>query len=355
MKNKNDLKLGYDITIEKGTCRPTKVQLWSKESHAEKFKAEAPFKYMADALVGLSLIKINSFVKSPILMPHINYNFATEAWAALDPHHQIFERSFDRVNSLGVRPNKEQLELCEKFESAFNNAFESAQKPWGMDLRELSSVLDTISWFEEKMQSPVLYNFSVQWSRPFREKLLTFYSFLYNLRSIVAVDLNAHIEDPSHEAVKVDSITDYLQKAEYVVNDALLYCQFKKLTTPFTSHRKYVNGELPVYSLMIEPMYKAFKKYSHNAVNLINNLPPRFIGGMNNVELEEALYMVQMDWLLGSDAGLLFRIREELFGVQNGYENLFWQDLEITSNKKTHSLSLCCEIKESMIYSAKAA
>ena len=34
--------------------------------------------------------------------------------------------------------------------------------------------------------------------------------------------------------------------------------------------------------------------------------------------------MVQMDWLLGSASGLLFKIREELYGLKEGYDRIFW-------------------------------
>lgn len=360
MKKKSGMKLGYDISLEKGTCKPTAVHFWNPESSQKSFKAEAPFKYMADALVGLSLIKLNSYVKSPVLMPHVNYHFASEAFAALDPHHHIFERSNDRISSLGIHPSKEFAHHCSEFEKAFSNAFEQAQKPWGFDLSDIGPMIDTISWFEDKIKGPILFNFNVEWSRPFREKLFAFYSFLYNLRSVIAVDVNAHVEDPSHEAVKVDAITDYFPKADYVVNDAMLYYSFKKLSAPWMNkssrHAHQGKGEHAVDSLMLEPLQKAFHKYSHNAVSLVESLPARFLESMNQVELEEALYLAQMDWLLGSDAGLLFRIREELYGVQNGYETIFWQDFEDCGTyKNAHKLSLCCEVHESMIYSAGAA
>lgn len=355
MKKQNGIQLSYDIHLEKGSCKPTSVRFWSDQDQ-KKFKAEAPFKYMADALVGLSMIKMNSYLKSPVFVPQYDYNYIHEAWTQLDPLRHVFERSQERIESLAIPAKSDCTQACKKFEEAFIAAFEHMQKPWGFDFSEVGPLLDTISWFEEKSKSPLLFNTGYQWSRPFREKLMAFYSFLYNLRSVVAVDINAHIEDPSHEAVKVDAITDYLPKAEYIVNDALLYWNFKKLATPWSSrHRQHVNGDHPVDTLFVEPMEKAFKKYSHNAVNLIENLPARFLESMNPVELEEALYLVQMDWLLGSDAGLLFRVREELYGIQNGYEEIFWQDLEHCGHRKAHKLSVCCEVKDNMIASAKAA
>jgi hypothetical protein len=175
---------------------------------------------------------------------------------------------------------------------------------------------------------------------------------LFHLRSVVAVDWNAHVDDPSHEAVHVDSITDYIPKAEYVVNDAIMYWQFLKLSHPFVAGK---NSDVKVEKLFVEPMRKAFMTSMHNACYLIDHLPKSFIERMGPGELEEALYLVQMDWLLGSEAGLLFRIREELYGLQNGYEKIFWHELEGHSKKKAFNLSLCFELKESDLRSGKSA
>ena len=112
------------------------------------------------------------------------------------------------------------------------------------------------------MNSPLLYNFGLNFSKTFVDKLHTVYSFLYHLRSLVAVDHNAHAGDVSHEGLRVDAITDYLPRAEYVVNDALLYFNFKKLSAPFCGPKA---TDSRVEKLFAAPMEKAFHKYSHNA------------------------------------------------------------------------------------------
>lgn len=354
VKKHTGIQLSYDIQLEKGTCKPTSVRFWSSENQ-KAFKPEAPFKYMADALVGLSLFKLNSYIKSPVLRPEYSYEKITEAWSQLDPHHHIFDRSNDRLSSIHSNPKATPHEVYAQFEQAFLNAFESIQKPWGLDLSDVGPLLDTVSWLEEKTGEALLFNMDYQWSRPFREKLFSLYSFLHNLRSVVAIDINAHIEDPSHEAVKVDAITDYLPRAEYVVNDALLYWNFKKITQPWAHKAKSPKPDSQVDTLLVEPLDKAFHKFSHNAVRLVKNLPSRFMESLSPVEMEEALYLVQMDWLLGSDAGLLFRIREELFGIQNGYEEIFWQDLDNCSHRKVHKLSICCHIDDNTLTTTKVA
>ncbi|HEY1079456.1 MAG TPA: hypothetical protein VGE46_05140 [Bdellovibrio sp.] len=352
MKHKS-LRLGFDVTMEKGsTWKPLKVQFWNQEESYSKFKPSAPFKYMADALAGLSLVKLNQYIKSPVATPNMDYSFACEAFKTLDPHIELYERSQSRVRALQSQLKMVNPQWCTEFESLFNDTFEQAMKPWGVDLTALWPLLDAFQDFENKIGAPLLYNFGVNFSKPFVEKMHTLYSFLYHLRSLVAVDHNAHTEDPSHEGVKVDAITDYLPRAEYVVNDALLYWNFKKLAQPFSGPK---TPDPKVEKLFVDPMEKAFHKYSHNACNLVDNLPKTFMTSLNPIELEEAFYLVQMDWLLGSPAGLLFKIREEIFALQSGYEKIFWSDTEPKFHAKPVALHLCCELTPETVFGKKSA
>ena len=338
MKSHSHIKLGYEISMEKGSLKPVKIHFWNDEKKFKGTSTSEPLKYMADAMVGLTLIHLNPYIKSPVHTPHVNFSFAHEAWLQIDPHHELYKRSQERVLSLQAEKAQTDPKFIEQFEKNFCETLEAAQKPWGMDLSLLWPVLEDISQLEAKIKGPLLFNFSVKFSKNFTDKLHMLYSFLFQLRSLVAVDHNAHVDDSSHEAVKVDAITDYLPKSEYVVNDALLYWTFKQ-SKPVDAH----------------PLHKAFKKYSHNACHLIESLPHSFLTSMNSAELEEALYLVQMDWLLGSEAGLLFKIREELFGIQNGYENIFWMEVEPKAHKKAVTLSVCCEVTEKHIYKHQAA
>lgn len=350
---KKSLKLGYHLSMAKGaTLQPTRVEFWKDEASFQRFTPTEPFKYMADALVGLSLLKLNHYIKSPMQTPHLDYPMVQEAWAALDPHVELYERSHQRTRALQSQIAVVNPQVVKEFESHFNETFEMCVKPWGMDLTALWPLLDTFTWLENKMQAPLLYNFGLNFSKPFIEKMHTLYSFLYHLRSLVAVDHNAHCEDPSHDGVKVDAILDYLPRAEYVVNDALLYWNFQKWARPLIADSKH---ESTVQKNLVNPMMKSFHKLSHNACYLVDHLPTQFLNSLNPLELEEALHLVQMDWLLGSPAGILFKIREEIYGLQSGYEKIFWKDCEPQSHKKEVQLSLCCEVKYEHFSGKKSA
>jgi hypothetical protein len=327
----NGIWLGFDVTTEGGpVLRPTKIHFWKEDAYKSR-QPEAPFHYYADALTGLSLIHLNQDLKNPFVSPQMNFSFCHEAWLALEPHQELYGRSQPRVSSLRRHLKEIPSSITDYFERNFTDILESALHPWGVDLTHLEHLIDAIEYLETKMEMPLLYNFQLKLSKPVTEKLHYLHSLLFNLRSLIAMDHNAHIQDPAHDAVKVDSITDYLTKAEYVANDAMLFYQFKLMKEKFPN---------PV----AEQLMKDFKQYSHNGYCLIESLPASFLSQLSTPELEETLYIVQMDWLLGTDAGLLFKIREELYGLTDGFEKIFWPDQDGRPENPPGQLSVSCEL-----------
>lgn len=345
------LDLCYRVSVEKGPIgKPVSFHFCTDQDKRKSHSA--PLSYMTDALLGLSFMELNHYFKSPLYSPKSDYQFTHEAWKKLDPHYEIYQRSQNRIHALRKQLPHLNGQWLEEFQKSFVGAIENAQKPWGVDLKELWVLTDIITFLESKMGNPLLFNMQLHFSKAFTEQLHSLFSFVYNLRTLMAIDYNAHVKDHTHEAIKVDSITDYLPKADYTVNDSLLYWQFKKLSKPFVSGR---NSDVRIEKLMVEPMEKSFLHYAHNACYLVKQIPESFLSNMNMHELEEALHLVQMDWLLGSEAGLLFKIREEIFGLQNGYEKIFWHDLDHMPNKNAAHLSVFVQLTEADIYKNSCA
>lgn len=329
--------LGFNVKTEGGpVLRPTQIHFWKEDEYKSK-QPESPLHYHADALCGLALVHLNQSLKSPFTSPKMNYSFCTEAWLAMEPHHELFQRSQTRVSALRRNMKEIPQSVSDYFERNFTDILDSSLHPWGIDLTHLEYLIESIEYLETKMEAPLLYNFNLKLSKPVIQKLHHLHSFLFSLRSLMAVDYNSFIQDPSHEACKVDSITDYLSKAEYVANDGLLYQQFKKQ-----------KGHMPPETF--HQLEKAFKHFSHNGYCLVEGLPKSFLESMRQEELEEALYIAQMDWLLGTEAGLLFRIREELYGLIHGYEKIFWPEMADKPSHDQPVLSISCQIEVHDLY-----
>lgn len=346
------MKMGFDVVMDSGALpKPVKIKAWTLPSMFEGKELHQPFKYHSDLLMGLSMMNLNPKLNCPVVSSHSEEVIDTH-WKKLDPHFEMWNRCQSRVKALAFESKKLDPKKVAAFEKQFSATLQHAMKSDHVDLVELWSLIDSITHFEEKQDAPLIYHFGIQFSAEFTEKLHALYSFLFHLRGVVAIDWNAHTDDPSHEALKVDSVSDYLPKPEYVAHDAVLYWQFKKLAQPW-NHGK--QSDVRIEKLFVEPLSKAFQHYVHNACYLVDNLPPSFLEGIGREELSDALHLVQMDWLLGSHAGLLFRVREELFGLQNGYEKIFWPENDGRPSVKKFHLSVAFEYQPYSETKKKAA
>ncbi len=334
MKSKNK-SFDYELKMENGPIlKPTEVEFF--KNHDRDHKPHKPFKYHSDVLVALSFVNMHRTLDTRCIY---DLESSMDFWRAMEPHYELYGRSRKRVVALTERTENVDGLLTEKIEKKWNDILKDVFSANKVNVAELQQLIPLIDYLEEHMRKPLLYNFSLSFTPEFQQRLLLLYSFLSNMRSLVALDHNSFIEDASHEAIKMDSITDYLAKPEYVVNDALLFFHFKKLFAPFVTGR---SSDVKIDKLLHKPLEAHFQKFSHNACQLVENLPATFLNQLNPMELEQALYLIQMDWLLGSEAGLIFKIREELFGISEGYEKIFWPEYDFRGHKHSARLHVCC-------------
>lgn len=348
------LQWAVDIKTTSGSVlKPYEVHFWNVGStlspdHLQNVKPHSPFKFYNDAILALSFHQLTGF-------KHIEQEqreFAQTCYSFFDHYSEIYKKSSQRVRSLSHKSLSSKKHIDE-FEQKVSAVLSQAFTASSVKLNVVSEILQHIEQLEKHIGGPLIYNFSTHLSAAFTEKMMALYSFLFQLRSVVAVDHNAHVDDSSHDSVKCDSISDYLPKSDYTVNDAMLYWHFKKLGAQCDLAAK--GGKQNAAANFISQMREHFHHYSHNACHLVDQLPEKFLNSLTNEELEEALHHVQMDWLLGSSSGLLFRIREELFGLHEGYEQIFWPEADSLKSKKASALRLCFELSEKDIVTHKVA
>lgn len=329
---------GFDVVSETGRFpRPQRIEFWKDKDFAS-LTPEAPFHYKSDALLGLALYQLHSNWQSSHL-PGKGQPFAADLWRSLEPHFELHLRAQPRVTALREQLKPKAFPAAEAFARQYSEVIANASDAKGFDFTQLEPLTEMVEELEAQLGRPLLYDFSLHFDHETRTSLQLLHSALFHTRTLIAMDTNSFIQDAAHDAVKVDSITDYLARGEYVANDALLYWNFKKM-------REHMSPTAA------EHMENAFQTYSHNGAYLVESLPKSFFTGQKAGELEETLYLVQMDWLLGTDAGLLFRIREELFGMFDGYEKIFWTDASARGPRVHDRLSVQCEISERALLSA---
>ena len=335
-----DLQLGFEIKMDKSfRLRPSQIEFWTHHDKFTETEPQSPFHYHGDLLTGASMVLLNPYLKTPLLQGTVPFSLCQKLWAQLDPHHQVFESCKGRVRALrSALPATPRTEKIKEFEENVEHILKTAQNSWGIRLDDFQDYVDSIFHLETTMKSPLLYNWTLRLSDSTLQSLHVFYSFLFHLRSLIAFDYNVQVKDPSYEALKMDSISDYIPRPDYVAQDAILFWKFKAQAKPFEKDSK-------TWNLLIRPTLQSFENLSHNAYYLVEQLPENFIEKLAHQERSEALHRLQMDWLLGTDAGLLYRIREELFGVLGGYEKLFWTD-EFNASFKTSNLTIHTRLSE---------
>ncbi|MFN8944610.1 MAG: hypothetical protein ACK5WZ_08300 [Pseudobdellovibrionaceae bacterium] len=341
-KNSGQAHLHYTVKMDDSCLFKPSSFVLHEGKHDQDISFLPPFKYHADAILGLSGLMLNSHWKTPLKQNPFDFQFCHEAWECLEPHHQVFSRTQERVRILheSLEKNSPVNKLAlENFEKHLTEILDNSCAQDEIDLNSFQDLIDAIFHLETKMQKPLAFNYSLSFHKETMAKLHQLHAFLFHLRALVAVDYNSQISDATFEALKVDAISDYLHLPDYVTQDAIFYHQFKKIAEP------YIGTTNPAVKDVIMPTLNGFKSLSHNAYCLIENLPKNFLSRMPYQKWNETLHLIQMDWALGTPAGLLFKIREELYGVLGGYEKLFWQDEQIHSFKPSH-LEIQCVVTE---------
>ncbi len=363
--NLHTLKMSFEIKTTQGAVlKPVSLHSIKQSSSKNISSSEKHFKFMTDSIVGLQFLKLIGF-KSTALP---DQKFILKALETFCPYAALYKNSAHRLASeklLGTNFKlKKTVPNAAAFEDQWFSFWNGLDFDVNFDLNKLSQAIEMISVLETELKSALIYNTQLQLSEKAVDHLNSFYSFLFHLRSLVAIDHNSQVDDTAFESVKCDSISDYLPKADFTTNDALVYWQFKKLSTPFVRHEskdisndtsKDADKDIRIEKLFVNPMQRAFQQYNHNACVLIDSLPEDYLSKFSNSELENKLHQVQMDWLLGTPAGLLFRVREELYGLAHGYDKVFWPEASEQSQKQATFLNIDFELTESDLRLASAS
>ncbi len=339
--------MGFEIKMASGPIStPTQFIPWNKKTDSSDYTPTTTLKYMNDALIGMNYHVLNQFKH----LSNTDTQFIKNYLKNIDPYFEIYAKSSLRLKDVYKKTEqpKPPQKLISDFENEFSQAVDKCFSNDNVQLKFIGEALNILSDFEKKLGNAFLYNFTFEFSENFTGQLISFYSFLFHIRTVTAMNHNDQVSDSAFESIRCDSISDYLARTDYTANDALLYWQFKKLTTPFVGV-----SDVRVEKLLVNPLEQAFFKFNHNACSLVNNLPESFLTTHNAVQLEDALHQIQVDWLLGSSCGLLFRLREEFYGLQHGYDKIFWPEASYSKPQKVATLNFCFELSESDFLNSK--
>lgn len=315
---KHNTGLGIHLNIQfdetsKALGSPRFVETELRSTAEKDGHTLAPMPYYTDALVGLSAYKL--LVHSKEDLSSNEEALAALLWQRLEPMHEVYHRSSQRISDLlsskSSNPNSELV-----FEQALRETLKSACGPRGTQLKAFFPLLEAFNQLELQRSHPLLFDTKLQLSASSLSMLHTLYSLLYNLRALTAIHYNTNCSEPLFEALQLDSVKDYFHAPDLLTHDSMLYHHVLILRQ---NHQ--LNGQSD------EALAKAFMTYLPHSHFLVNSLPEHFFSNKSEEQLANSLYSFQVDWLLGSPAGLLYRIRDELVGLKEGYDQSFWPEL----------------------------
>jgi hypothetical protein len=254
----------------------------------------------------LAGILINPYLRSPLDERHLPLNQVRNYLVEFDPQFSLRTRAQGRMKEIFERP--QYTEPCPQWVTDhFLNLTKESHHGAELNYAQLNEFLSTFDALESHLNSELLYHWKLKLDHQIVEPIQFLLSLLQHTRMLIAHNYNQEVSDITHDAIKMDSVNDYLPKCEYVAKDSLLYliiAEKNKSMGPF------------------------FSQHVPMSVALAKNVPEKLFKGLNDLEKEDLLNRLQMDWLMGSDAGLLFRLREEIYALTHGYEEVFWQNRE---------------------------
>lgn len=346
LSHDNNISSGLDIRLEVQYDNNSKIlgcpiRLTSSISASKEAEGHpyAPLPYFTDALLGLSSYKLAQITQD-YTPSSAEDQLVSLLWQRLEPMYEVYQRSHQRVHSLlHIKANSVRTAPEQALEQSLNEIIKLACSSKGIQLTELINLIDSLNFFESKRSHPLLFDTQLQLSETGMNTLHTLNSFLYNLRAISAIYYNSKRKEALYESLHLDSVKDYFHAPDLLTNETMLYYQFLKLCK-----KGQINDQIQA------SMVKAFRNHLPHSHYLVHSLPDSFFNHQNNELLEQSLYTFQIDWLLGSPAGLLYRIREELIGIKEGYENTFWPELHNEeSEEPTNTLHVNCVLDQSHV------
>jgi hypothetical protein len=295
----------------------------SPTNQNSKAQLQLPFPYYTDALVGLAANKVVG-LGNDTSFQSANNALCALLWEKLEPMHSVYQRSYERLKPL---LETKYSPLSKSFESDIKDILKDSCEDGKIDFQSLTELVNAISFLEKKIDVPLMFNRSLALPHGILDILHTLYSLLYNMRALIAMEYNAHIEEMCYDGLKLDPISDYISSIENNVNESLLYYHWNALN----QHQPHSSTHF------IDSMEQAFRNFTYHGHQLTKALPKEFFKQKQIDVIEQGLFMFQVDWLLGSPSGLLFRLKEELYGLKETYEKIFWTDLLKKSKEQVHT------------------
>jgi hypothetical protein len=319
-----DLVLHFDILGESDVLsRPTELVIRQNNKVTTENNFIRGLKYQADLLTGLNLYWLCLPKKSPSITR------VSSALNVLDPHYALHVKAQDRLSHWLKCKNPKVVST--HILSQMAEIITDATSEEGLSLMKLLPLLPLFEKVEIQINRPVLFNLELDLPNEILRSFNILANLLFYVRALVLADYNQQIEDPTFEAIRMDSVNDYLPKLESVAHDAAIYSHFLRL-----------EAQMP--TLVAQRLKDVFQTYSSMGATLIDSIERIKPSQRFGKDLLEHMNRVQIDWLFGTPAGICYRLREELLAIRDGYHKVFHFDVATDFRQQNASWSFDCPL-----------
>lgn len=305
MQKNGELFINFSIAAIPGTlARPLSLTL---NPHAMDEHTSLHSPHSLETLAGLNLVC--TLASEDIMEGH-----HLLALHNLDPHQGLYQNSKARLESQSISRKNHKLMLPPSLYQEIAHLIKESVHDNKVNIQNLTAMIDLLDQIEAKTRTPLLYNLDLQLPTELSSSLTLLTNLLFYTRSLIIQDYNQACPNFTLEGIRVDSVSDYLPKIDSISNDAAIYSHFRRL-----------EAQMP--TLVAARLKDMFQHYSSMGV-ILTEMAEGYRNFQNfHKDLHETLNRLQLDWLFGSDAGICYRLREELLGAREGYSRTFHLDI----------------------------
>ena len=250
----------------------------------------------------------------------------------------------DRVRRIDTRVAENNLR------EALRHAFREAFSPKAINLKALHCLVGDIEGFNETLEAPLIFNFSIRLSSDVRKELVTLLTFLANLRMLLSHQHNVDVGGHPRLTVKLNGVDEYF---DVPLDEIIaLAFHFGRADATFLNFAESLSESVfSEFTFSDEHDAKKFSELAHEqcyrpvwrdrlsnyaaqeAETLLNALGPLkldYSDASNRSHVADAAH----SWFYNSDAALLYRVGRELVGLQQGYRASFYPYLPELDEEK---------------------
>lgn len=301
MQKNSELYINYSLSAVPGTlARPLSLTLHN-ESTSDHSIEHSP--HSLETLAGLNLVC--SLASEDMMDGH-----HLLALHNLDPHQGLYQNAKARLEAQALHRKNHKILLPPGLFHDFANLLKESIHKHTINIQNLTGLIDLLDLIEAKTRAPLLYNLDLHLPHELSSHLTLLTNLLFYTRALIIQDYNQGCPNFTTEGIRIDSVSDYLPKIDSISNDAAIYSHFRRL-----------EAQMP--TLVASRLKDMFQHYSAMGVVLTEMAEGNRNFHNSHKDLHENLNRLQLDWLFGADAGICYRLREELLGVREGYSRTF--------------------------------